>query len=178
MAAKAINNNGEVYILNSWGASPEDTSVAGKKAALVQLSFTLHVSRAYNHEAVDISFNPARAYEKKLEAFVANGGSAAQYLHTDDAFDMKVPVSLVAWCRMNPNADFMAGQTQAGVVIREVTATILFHGDPKIVDGIGVIKANQGSGGTVQGPVTKPKPGRAVAPPKPSPTPSPRAKSD
>jgi hypothetical protein len=178
-AAKAINNGGEAYIVNSWGASAEDTSIAGKKGAQVKLSFKLHVTRTYHHEAVDLSFNPARVYEKKIEAFVAKGGSAAQYLHTDDAFDMQVPISLIAWCRMNPNADFMAGKTQAGVVTREIKATILFHGDPRIVDGIGVINANKGSGGMLHAPTAREKPKRATPPPKPSPTSPPlRAKSD
>jgi hypothetical protein len=163
-AGSVVNNNGHITPMQNWGASPVLTSMAGQSAALVAIPLKIKVSRTYNGEAVDLSFNPAREFELKLKKFVSNGGSAAQYLQVSEAFDMTVPVHLIAWCKAESGV--LTGQTRGGFVKREVPATILFNGDPRIVDGAGVRAATKGSGGTVAAPQPAEKPKRA-APPKP-----------
>ncbi|MXO59200.1 hypothetical protein GRI89_06565 [Altererythrobacter salegens] len=165
-AGNVVNNNGVLYPIGTWSSSAEDTSVAGQIAAQVSLDLTLPVKRTYNNEAVELAFNPAREFELKLKAFVDKGGSAAQYMHTDEAYDMDVPIVLAAWCKMNGNSNFLPGMTQAGYVKRVVQATIIYHGDPAVVDGIGVISAQKATEGTVQAPTSKPtpKPQRVKAP--------------
>jgi hypothetical protein len=164
LAGSVINNNGQITPMQNWGSSAVLTNVAGQSAAVVAIPLKIKVSRAYNGEAVDLSFNPAREFELKLKKFVSNGGSAAQYLQVSEAFDMTVPVHLIAWCKAESGV--LAGQTRGGFVKREVPATILFNGDPRIVDGAGVRAATKGSAGTVAAPQPAEKPKR-VAPPKP-----------
>jgi hypothetical protein len=52
---------------------------------------------------------------------------------------MPVTVNLIAWCKMPANANsVLAGKTYAGFASRSVPVSILYSGDPKIVDGRGV----------------------------------------
>lgn len=164
LAGSVVNNNGQITPMQNWGSSPVLTNIAGKAAAEVSIPLKVKVTRTYRGEAVDLTFNPARQFEQKLKMFVSNGGSAAQYLQTSEAFDMTVPVHLIAWCRADSGV--LAGQTRGGFVKREVPATILFQGDHRIVGGIGATAATQGSGGTIGAPSPAEKPKRA-APPKP-----------
>lgn len=173
VAGGIVNNNGTIYIMSDWGASPEITQYSGLQSAQVQIPLTVKVSRTYAGQAVDLSFNPAYAFEKKLAAFVSNGGSAVQYLHTDEAFSMDVPINLIAWCKMEDSNSALYGTEAGGFVRREVQATILFSGDPAIVDGVGVVSSTRATGGTIQAPQPAPessdKPVRATRPAEPRP---------
>lgn len=164
IAGSVVNNNGQITPMMDWGASPVLTNMAGQNAAEVAIPLKIKVSRTYNKEAVDLTFNPAREFEQKLRMFVNGGGSAAQYLQTSEAFGMKVPVHLIAWCRADSGV--LAGQNRGGYVKREVPATILYNGDHRIVDGAGVRATVKGSGGTIEAPQPAQKPKRAQ-PPKP-----------
>src|SRR5690606_22457374 len=121
-------------------------------------------------QAVDLSFNPAHAFEKKLTAFVNTGGSAAQYLHVDEVFHMDVPIILIAWCKMENRDSTFYGQESGGYVRRDIAASILYNGDPAVVDGVGVIAATKATGATVaapQPPQTNERPIRATQDPQP-----------
>jgi hypothetical protein len=164
LAGSVVNNNGQIMPMQDWGSTPVLTSMAGLPAAQVSIPLRIKVSRTYNGEAVDLTFNPAREFELKLKKFVSNGGSAAQYLQATEAFDMTVPVHLIAWCKADSGV--LAGQNRGGYVKREVPATILFEGDTRIIGGAGATAATTGSGGTVTAPQPAQKPKRAQ-PPKP-----------
>lgn len=134
--SKVVINNNQVYDFSSWGSSPKLTGMAGQVGARIDIPVELKVAKRAGPGLDALTFNPAAAYEKMLAAYVAKGHTAAQYLRETQAFDMTVPVSLVAWCRMDANANsLMAGKTYPGVVTREVTVTVLYNGDPAIVDG-------------------------------------------
>jgi hypothetical protein len=140
-----------MMVVNSWGKTAKQTHVAGRSDADVSLEVDLNVSRRATDAAIDLTFNPAREYEQKLKAYVAKGNTAAEYLHDTQAFDMDVTVNLVAWCKMDPNADsVLAGKIYAGFVARKVPVTILYNGDPAIVDGPApraTIKTREAEGG-------------------------------
>lgn len=168
VAGGLVNNNGQIYLMSDWGASPEITTYNGQRTAQVAIPLKVNVSRTYNEELVDLSFNPARAFEQKLLLFVNRGGSAAQYLHTDEVFGMDVPISLIAWCRMDDKNSALHGQEAGGYVQRVIPASILFSGDPAIVDGVGVMATNSGSGGTLAAPTSPPPPGTTITATQPS----------
>jgi hypothetical protein len=133
---KGVLHNNDMMVVNSWGKTAKQTDVAGRSDANVSLEVELNVSKRATDSAVDLSFNPAREYEQKLKAFVAKGNTAAEYLHETQAFDMNTTVNLVAWCKMDANANsVLAGKTYAGFTSRRVPVTILYNGDPSIVDG-------------------------------------------
>jgi hypothetical protein len=132
------------------GQSAKLTSIAGRRDADVSIPVKLTVARRDTGAAVDLQFNPARHFMRKVKEFAAKGNSAAAYLRQDEAFEMPVTVNLVAWCKMPANANsVLAGKTYAGFASRSVPVSILYSGDPKIVDGRGV-RATAGQ--TVQAP--------------------------
>jgi len=59
---------------------------------------------------------------------------------------MPVPVNLVAWCKMGDDGSVLANRTYAGVATRIVPVTVLYKGDPAIVDGAGVRATGQVGG--------------------------------
>lgn len=133
---KGFLHNNDMMVVNSWGKTAKDDDVAGRSDADISLEVELKVSKRDTGAAIDLTFNPAREYEQKLKAFVAKGGTAAEYLRETQAFDMNVTVNLVAWCKMDPKANsVLAGKTYAGFVARKVPLTILYNGDPAIIDG-------------------------------------------
>lgn len=157
---KGILHNNDMMVIQNWGKTAKQTNVAGRSDADVSLEVELNVSKRATNAAIDLTFNPAREYEQKLKAFVAKGGTAAEYLRDTQAFDMNVTVNLVAWCKMDPNANsVLAGKTYAGFSARKVPVTILYNGDPAIVDGPAArakASTRKGSGGppaTTQPPV-------------------------
>lgn len=133
---KAIVNQSELIALADWGHSPKLTHVAGEPGAFVEIPVTLSVSRKVSGAAVDLTFNPALAYEKQLKAYVAKGNTAAEYLRETQAFDMEVSVNLVAWCKMDGGNGVLSGKTYPGVVTRKVPITILYNGDPAMIDNL------------------------------------------
>ncbi len=133
---KGFLHNNDIMVIQSYGKTAKDTSVAGRNDSDVSLEVELKVTRRATDAAIDLTFNPAREYERKLKAFVAKGNTAAEYLRDTQAFDMDVTVNLVAWCKMDPNANsVLAGKTYAGFASRRVPVTILYNGDASIVDG-------------------------------------------
>ncbi|MFD1767831.1 hypothetical protein ACFSAG_13370 [Sphingorhabdus buctiana] len=133
---RAIINQTELIAMAPYGKSAKDSSVAGRNAADVELQVELKVTRRAGDALVDFTFNPAREYERKLTTYVAKGNTAAEYLRETQAYDMDVTVNLVAWCKMDANANsVLAGKTYPGVASRKVPVTILYNGDPAIVDG-------------------------------------------
>lgn len=132
---KAAINQTQLISLANGGQSPKLTHVAGLPGAFVEIPVTLSVSRTVSTSAIDLSFNPALAYEMKLKAYVAKGNTAAEYLRETQAFDMEVTVNLVAWCKMDSGQSVLSGKTYPGLVSRTVPVTILYNGDPAIVDG-------------------------------------------
>jgi hypothetical protein len=125
----------DIITFQQFGHSAKDISVAGRKDADVELQVELNVGRRANNDLMPLKFNPANVFEQKLGNYVAKGNSAAEYLRETQAFDMDVSVNLVAWCKMDPNANsVLAGRTYAGLSAREVPMTILYNGDPSIID--------------------------------------------
>ena len=106
--------------------------IAGQMGARIDIPVTVNVTRRAGNAAVDLGFNPARTYEKMLAAYVAKGHTAAEYLRETQAFDKEVTISLVAWCRGN---SILSGKTYPALVERKVPVTILYNGDPAIIDG-------------------------------------------
>ncbi len=156
---KGFLHNNDIMVIQSYGKTAKDTSVAGRSDADVSLEVELKVTRRATEAAIDLAFNPAREYERKLKAFVAKGNTAAESLRDTQAFDMDVTVNLVAWCKMDPNANsVLAGKTYAGFTSRKVPVTILYNGDPSIIDGPAPrskTSTRKGSGGP---PATTPPP--------------------
>lgn len=140
-AVQAIIGNGmlhhnEMMVMKDWGKTQKLTNVAGRLFADVSLEVELEVSKRNTDSLIVLSFNPAHEYERKLKAFVAKGNTAAEYLRETQAFDMEVMVNLVAWCKMGSNNNSMfTGETYAGFASRKVPVTILYNGDPDIIDG-------------------------------------------
>lgn len=133
---QGILHNNDMMVVNSWGKSAKQTDVAGRSDADVSIPVELKVTREESDAAIDLTFNPAREYERRLKAYVAKGNTAAAYLRETQAFDMNVTVNLVAWCKMDPKANsVLAGKTYAGFAARKVPVTILYNGDPAIIDG-------------------------------------------
>ena len=163
-AGSVVNSGGDVYPMQGWGQSAKNTSVAGQKAALVTLKVTVNLSREATDSLVDLSYNPALEFEKRLAAFVAKGGSAALYMQSAEAFDMAIPIHFAAWCKMGPNHSTFPNMERAGFVRRDVPVTILYQGDPKIVDGIGVRATVGGTEGGKIAPPAKPRPQRVKPP--------------
>jgi hypothetical protein len=163
-AGGVVNNGGQIMPMQKWGQSGKNTSVAGQKAALVSLKVEVMVSREATGSLVDLSFNPALEFEKKLAAYVAKGGSAALYMKTAEAFDMIIPIHLAAWCKTGPNDKSFPNMERAGFVRRDVPVTILYQGDPKIVDGTGVRATIGGTEAGKIAPPSEPKPARVKRP--------------
>lgn len=132
---KPFIHNTELTSLGDWGKSVKLTHVAGAAAANVEIPVTLKLTRRSGDALVDLTFNPAREYERHLKAYVAKGNTASEYLHETQAFDMEVTVNLVAWCRMNAAGKVASGKTYPGIVSRTVPVTILYNGDPAIFEG-------------------------------------------
>jgi hypothetical protein len=132
---KVVANGTEVIPFASGGQSAKYTDIAGQMGARIDIPVDLKVTRRAGNSLVDFTFNPAREFEKKLAAYVAKGNTAAEYLRETQAYDMAVTVSLVAWCKMGPDNSVLAGKTYPGVVSRQVAVTILYNGDPAIVEG-------------------------------------------
>ena len=168
VAGGVVNNNGQIFVMSNWGASPPVTTYNGQQLAQVTIPLKVKVSRTFNNELVDLTFNPARTFEQKLAQFVQGGGSAAQYLHIDEVFVMDVPIHLIAWCKMEDKKSTFYGQEAGGYMRRDIPASILFDGDPAIVDGIGVRATNGGSGGILAAPQPPPPPGTTIAAPQTS----------
>ncbi len=136
---KVFLHNNEPMVMAPDGKSAMLTSIAGRSDADVSIPVKLTVARRDTGAAVDLQFNPARHFMQKVKSFAANGGSAAAYLRQDEAFEMPVTVNLIAWCKMPANANsVLAGKTYAGFASRSVPVSVLYSGDPKIVDGRGV----------------------------------------
>lgn len=146
-----VINGQQAYPMATHGQSSKLTNIAGLPGTIVDIPVTLNVTRRDTGAAVDLSFNPARTYEQKLKAYVAKGNTAAEYLRETQAFDMEQTVSLVAWCRMDTGTNSVfAGKTYPGVVARKVPVTILYNGDPAIVDGPAAratVKTREADGG-------------------------------
>lgn len=133
---KVLIHNNTPMPFAPWAQSAKQNQVVGMGGVRVDIPVTLPVTRKDTKAAVDLTFNPVLAYEFMLDRYVEKGHTPAEYLRETQAFDMKVPVSLVATCKMDSNADsWMAGKTYAGVFMREVPVTVLYDGDPAIVDG-------------------------------------------
>lgn len=133
---KVVISNNAAVPFAVMGKSAMQNQVIGHGGVKIDIAADLNVTRRAGKALADFTFNPARVFETMLDKYVAKGHTAAQFLHETQAFDMKVPVSLVASCRFDPNADsLLAGKTYAGVVTREVPVTILYNGDPSIIDG-------------------------------------------
>jgi hypothetical protein len=133
---KVVLNQTEVFPTQVFGQSAKDTTVAGLPSTLVDIPVTLNVARRDNGSLVDLRFNPSRTYEQKLKAFVAKGNTAAEFLRETQAFDMDVTVNLIVWCKMDAGAQsVLAGKTYPGMISRKVPVTILYNGDPTIIDG-------------------------------------------
>lgn len=130
-----IHNNAP-FSVGAWGQSPKQNQVVGHGSARLDIPVDLTLTRKDTKAAVDLTFNPVLAYEFMLDRYVEKGHTPAEYLRETQAFDMIVPVNLVVTCKMDANADsWMAGKTYAGLFTREVPVTILYNGDPAIVDG-------------------------------------------
>ena len=165
---KVFLHGPDAMAIAPYGKSAKLTSIAGRSDADVSIPVKLTVARRDSGAAVDLQFNPARHFMQKVKSFAANGGSAASYLRQDEAFEMPVTVNLVAWCKMPANANsVLAGKTYAGFASRSVPVSILYSGDPKIVDGRGVratagqtVKAQEPTVPQVKAPDTPPPPRR------------------
>lgn len=136
VVGQVVANHTEVFPMQVHGQTAKLTNIAGQAGAIIDLPVVLNVSRKDTGSLVDLSFNPAREYEKQLKAYVAKGNTAAEYLRETQAFDMQADVNFIAWCKMDPGANsVVAGKTYPGVVSRKVPVTILYEGDPLIVSG-------------------------------------------
>lgn len=126
----------DIITFSQYGQSAKQTNVAGRRDADVELQVELNVIRRANNDFMPLRFVPANVFENKLGTYVSKGNSSAAYLRETQAFDMTVPVNLVAWCKMDANANsVLAGKTYAGLASRDVPVTILYNGDPAIIDG-------------------------------------------
>lgn len=163
-AGGVVNQGGYIYPMQGWGQSAKNTAIAGQKAALVTIKVKVDMSREAGESLVDLSFNPAREFESKLAAFAAKGGSAVYYMQAAEAFDMTIPIHFAAWCKMGPNEKTFPNMEKGGFVRRDVPVTILYQGDPKIVDGIGVRATVGGNEGAKIAPPAEPKPQRVKKP--------------
>jgi hypothetical protein len=129
---KSLIQNGELLTIFTMGASAKLTLPLSANTANFTVSGTLPVSKVATKAAVDLTFNPARQFEQKLSAFVAKGGSAAEYLRQTESFDMPLGLSLIGWC-----ADLAdASKRSVAVVNRTVNVSILYEGDQKITGGM------------------------------------------
>ena len=136
---KVFLHGPDAMVIAADGQSAKLKTIAGRRDADVSIPVKLTVARRDTGAVVDLQFNPARHFMRKVKEFAAKGNSAAAYLRQDEAFEMPVTVNLVAWCKMPANANsVLAGKTYAGFAARSVPVSILYSGDPKIVDGRGV----------------------------------------
>lgn len=161
-----VVTNGNAMPVGVFAQSPKDLSVAGRDAADVSFTLRPRITRSVGAQAVDLSLNPARKFDDKIKLFAAQGGSAAAYMRETQAFDIGLKVNLIGWCRGNDGTgSVLAGKTYAGVTTRTVPLTILYDGDPRIVDGAGV----RGSTGIDKVAPAQPQPApkrRNVTPPR------------
>jgi hypothetical protein len=133
---QVIVNQTEVFPTQVFGQSSKMTGMAGLPSTTVDIPVTLNVARQDSKSLVDLRFNPARTYEQMLKAYVAKGHTPAEYLRETQAFDMEAKVNLIAWCRMDSGTgSVLSGKTYPGMISRKVLVTILYNGDPAIIDG-------------------------------------------
>ncbi|PKP89123.1 MAG: hypothetical protein CVT76_10835 [Alphaproteobacteria bacterium HGW-Alphaproteobacteria-15] len=163
-AGGMVNHGGHLYPMQGWGQSAKNTAIAGQKAALVTMKVKVNMTREAGDSLVDLTFNPAREFESKLAAFAAKGGSPVYYMQAAEAFDMTIPIHFAAWCKMGPNDTNFPNMERGGFVRRDVPVTILYQGDPKIVDGVGVRATVGGTEGGKIAPPAKPRPQRVKTP--------------
>lgn len=153
----------------AWAKSEKKSFAnAGTIEGWPQLPMLLDVRRQYEGPGDVGGLNPAREVEQHLATHVEQGGSAAAYLQTGDAYDVMVPVTLAGWCWMNPSSDNeYAGKTIVKTATVEVPASILWSGDPAVVGGIGATASVVGGQNGLLAPA-KPKPVRPVKPRRPT----------
>jgi len=132
---KVVITGQQAIPMASYGQSAKRVDIAGQRGARIDIPVTVNVARRAGNSLVELGFNPAKVYEKKLADYVAKGNTAAEYLRETQAFDMDTTVTLVAWCKMGPGNSVLSGKTYPGAVSRKVPVTILYNGDPAIVDG-------------------------------------------
>lgn len=124
-------NNGKLVTGFELGSSALVNLSPAAGADDFTVSATLPVTKVASDAAIDLTFNPARTFEQKLKAFVAKGGSAAEYLRQTEAFDMGLTLSMVAWCK-----DTQTQVIYPAVLRRGVQITSIYEGDPAVTGGL------------------------------------------
>jgi hypothetical protein len=115
-----------------WDAS-EPQLFGGVTAADVDFQHELDIPTTWQGGPITLGFNPVEVVEKRLADYVTNGGTAADFLRTDDVFEVEVGVNLVGVCE---NTSDYGVNEYVGYTRRYITVAIFFHGDENIEDPI------------------------------------------
>jgi hypothetical protein len=126
-----IGANGyDVMEVGVWDGSEPLLYQGGLSSDEVYLEHQLDLPTTVN-DGSWLAFNPAKVVEQRLQAYVNNGGTAADFLRQDDVFEVDISMNVVVWCEYQGTyVDVM----YPGMRTRPVTVAIFYHGDPNIQD--------------------------------------------
>lgn len=126
-----IGPNGyDVMDLGVWDASEPLLYQGGLSSDEVYLDHQLDLPTTWDG-GFTLGFNPVKVVEQRLQAYVNNGGTAADFLRQDDVFETTIDLNVVAWCEYQGT---YVDVLYPGMRTREVTVAIFYHGDPEIQD--------------------------------------------
>ena len=75
-----------------------------------------------------LRLDPVEEIEKKLQAHLQGGGTAADFFRNEQFTSVTRPISLAGWCRKN-------GVSKAGFETRDLKIMIRYEADPQVNDG-------------------------------------------
>jgi len=102
--------------------------------------FVVPLSKVKNGNA-DLRFDPVAEFNKKMTAYVNNGGSKIEFLKKDQYLTVNRPVSMSGTCR--ESTGFGKSKFGSGYMTVQFPITIKYEGDPQLKSGIGSGPQNQ-----------------------------------
>ena len=78
---------------------------------------------------IELGFNPVKVVEDRLADYVDGGGSAVDFLRTDDVFEVQIAVNLAGTCQ---NTSDYGVKLYSGYTRRWITARVFYEGDPNL----------------------------------------------
>ncbi|MCW5725063.1 MAG: hypothetical protein KIS81_08890 [Maricaulaceae bacterium] len=123
-------NGVDVVTLGAWASSARHPMNGSQTLVNFQISTPMNLPQTWDSQAlVTLGFNPVQVVEQRLAQYVQQGGSAAQFLRTDDVFETTVTLNAAGWCQyqtQNINGEY------AGVRRVQLTVRIFYQGDRNI----------------------------------------------
>lgn len=124
------NNGHAIEQMGTWGESAVKNFPGTTQGADISITTDVEFPSQWPRDAlVTLGFNPVKEVEDRLKRHVQKGGDAAEFLRTDDVFEVPLPVNLAGWCMWEKaSGDYIFPGYRQVVV----TARIFYQGDAAI----------------------------------------------